>query len=103
MKTVYNQDDAPDLKRTGQAHRASALIYVTPIANGADVEIEGAGSTVGETVAVATDGENVWPLNDKMLSELQRAKRPAAKNPTTKAGAKAGGGQIKGKTLQSKV
>jgi len=86
MRTVYTQDDAPDLKRKGQAHRASQIIYITPISNGVEVEVEGT-PAVKDAVAVASDGQQVWPLNEQALAAYQRAKRPpAVKNPTAKAG-----------------
>ncbi len=84
MRTVYTQDDAADLKRLGQAHRDKHLVYVTPV-NGVDVEVEGADKVAGEIVAVASNGSTVWALNAHGLGNLQRAKRPAAVNPTAKA------------------
>ena len=79
MRTVYTQDDAQDLRESGQAHRQAALVYVTPIANGADVVVENATEIPGSIVAVATDGKAVWPLNLAMMDALQRAKRPPVK------------------------
>ncbi len=79
MRTVYTQDDAAELLKTGQAHRQAALVYITPIANGADVQVENATAIPGTIVAVATDGKKVWPLNEAMIAALQKAKRPPVK------------------------
>jgi len=88
MKTVYTQGDAAALALSGKAMRSSAVVFVTMIPEGTEVEVEGPTIDIvsgdGAPVAVVSNGSAVYLMNQVALDGFQSTKRPPATPPTPK-------------------